>query len=45
LKQMKLLMKNSDILSPIPFVASLEVDTDHIKPAEAARLIKKHYRL
>jgi chloramphenicol 3-O-phosphotransferase len=45
LKQIKLLMKNSDILSPIPFVASLEVDTDHIKPAEAARIIKKHYRL
>ena len=44
-KQLKLLMKNSDILSSIPFVASLEVDTDHLKPAAAAKLVKKHYRL
>jgi hypothetical protein len=45
LKQLKLLMKNSDILSPIPFVAGLEVDTDHIKPKDAARLVRKHYHL
>lgn len=45
LKQLKLLMKNSDILSPIPFVAGLEIDTDHLKAAPAAKLIKKHYRL
>jgi chloramphenicol 3-O-phosphotransferase len=45
LKQLKLLMKNSDILSPIPFVASLEVDTDHLKPVEATKMVKKHFRL
>jgi chloramphenicol 3-O-phosphotransferase len=44
-KQLKYLMKQSDIQSPIPFVASLEIDTDHIKAPAAAKLIKKHYRL
>ena len=45
LKQLKYLMKQADIQSPIPFVASLEIDTDHMKAAQAARLIKKQYRL
>jgi chloramphenicol 3-O-phosphotransferase len=45
LKQLKVLMKNSDILSSVPFVASLEIDTDHLRPPQAAKLIKKHYHL
>lgn len=44
-KQLKYLLKQADIQSPIPFVASLEVDTDHLKALQAAKLIKKHYRL
>ena len=44
-KQLKYLLKQGDILSPIPFVASLEIDTDHLGAKEAARMIKKHYHL
>jgi chloramphenicol 3-O-phosphotransferase len=44
-KQLKYLLKQADIQGTIPGVASLEVDTDHLKAVQAARLIKKHYRL
>jgi chloramphenicol 3-O-phosphotransferase len=44
-KKLRYWLQHNDLLSPIPFVASLEIDTDHLKPKEAAKLIKKHYHL
>jgi len=44
-KQLRFWLKTIRPASSIPYVASLEIDTDHMKPKEAAKLIKKHYRL
>jgi hypothetical protein len=44
-KQLKAWLKQWDLFAPVAKVASLEIDTDSIKPAAAARLIALHYRL
>jgi hypothetical protein len=44
-KQLKIFMKQADLYASVRKVASLEIDTDSIKPAQAAKLIMRHYRL
>jgi hypothetical protein len=44
-KQLKLWMKQWDLFAPVAKVASLEIDTDQVKPAQAAKLIMQHFRL
>ncbi len=44
-KQLKLWMKQWDLYAPVAKVASLEIDTDSIKVAAAAKLVAQHYRL
>jgi len=44
-KQLKAWLKQWDLFAPVAKVASLEIDTDTIKPAAAAKLIAQHYRL
>jgi RNase adaptor protein for sRNA GlmZ degradation len=44
-KQLKAWMKQWDLYAPVAKVASLEIDTDGIKPAQAAKLVAQHYRL
>jgi hypothetical protein len=38
-------MKHFDLFAPVAKVASLEIDTDELKPAQAAKLIAQHFRL
>lgn len=44
-KQLKAWMKQWDLFAPVAKVASLEIDTDSIRPAQAAKLVVQHYRL
>lgn len=44
-KQLKAFMKQFDLFAPMAKVASLEIDTDELKPAQAAKLIAQHFRL
>jgi len=44
-KQLKAFMRQFDLFAPMAKVASLEIDTDELKPAQAARLIAQHFRL
>jgi chloramphenicol 3-O-phosphotransferase len=44
-KQLKGLMRQLDLFTPVAKVASLEIDTDALKPIQAAKLIARHFRL
>jgi RNase adaptor protein for sRNA GlmZ degradation len=44
-KQLKAWMKQWDLYAPVAKVASLEIDTDDLKPVAAAKLIAQHFRL
>ena len=39
------LLERANLLAPIPFAASLQIDTSHILPTEAAAQIASHYSL
>jgi shikimate kinase len=41
-KHLRFLFKQAELLSPVPFVASLEIDTEHLSPSKAAKLIQEY---
>jgi len=44
-KRLKKVMKKWDIVSPIPFVKSLEIDNTKLSADKTARMIKNHFKL
>ncbi len=44
-KELKTVMKQWDLFTPIPYVNSLEIDNTRLSPLKAAQMIRDHYKL